>query len=83
MAVTLPYVLSNQVCVFLIIVFAPIVFYVSGLHVWTHLRNYRNPGRSSFSPPLGLADPSRIPRNTRADPLPAPSRPAPLPFASQ
>ena len=38
MGVTLPDVVSNQVCIFLIIVFAPAVFYVSGLHIWTHLR---------------------------------------------
>lgn len=43
MGVTLPDVVSNQVCIFLIIVFAPAVFYVSGLHIWTHLRAYKNP----------------------------------------
>lgn len=43
MGVTLPYVLNNQICVFLIIVVSPIVIYVSALHVWTHVRNYRNP----------------------------------------
>ncbi|QDZ21391.1 subunit alpha of organic solute transporter [Chloropicon primus] len=43
MGVCLPYPLSNQICIFLIIVASPIVLYVSGLHVWTHVRNYRNP----------------------------------------
>lgn len=43
MALVLPFVLHNQVCLFFIIVVSPVVIYISGYHVWTHVRNYRNP----------------------------------------
>jgi len=43
MGLTLPYVLSSEVCVFFLIVVPPLVLYVCAFHVWTHLRSYKNP----------------------------------------
>jgi len=43
MTLTLPSVTHNQVCIFFMIVVSPLVLYISGLHVWSHVRKYHNP----------------------------------------